>query len=180
MNYATVAAEAAIAGFQNAAGQVTNDLYDMGAALAATGEAQMSLAQIAENAAKMVIKSVAMELSKTAIMEGGAAIWKGGIQIGEGIAKKDPTKISGGGKMIAAGTGLIALGGGAAVAAGALTGGGGGGASGGGERVERPAPVAGSVVNQTIELSGTYDPGSLELVRRFQERTADDLRRQGL
>lgn len=180
VNYATVAAEAAIAGFQNAAGQVTNDLYDMGAALAATGEAQMSLAQIAENAAKMVIKSVAMELSKTAIMEGGAAIWKGAIQIGEGIAKKDPTKISGGGKMIAAGTGLIALGGGAAVAAGALTGGGGGGASGGGERVERPAPVAGSVVNQTIELSGTYDPGSLELVRRFQERTADDLRRQGL
>ena len=181
VNYATVAAEAAIAGFQNAAGQVTKDLYDMGAALAATGEAQMSLAQIAENAAKMVIKSVAMELSKTAIMEGGAAIWKGAIQIGEGIAKKDPTKISGGGKMIAAGTGLIALGGGAAVAAGALTGGGGGGSrAGGGERAERPAPVAGSVVNQTIELSGTYDPGSLELVRRFQERTADDLRRKGL
>lgn len=181
VNYATVAAEAAIAGFQNAAGQVTNDLYDMGAALAATGEAQMSLAQIAENAAKMVIKSVAMELSKTAIMEGGAAIWKGAIQIGEGIAKKDPTKISGGGKMIAAGTGLIALGGGAAVAAGALTGGGSAGGGGGNAPTRTDSSGgAGTVVNQNIELSGTYDPGSLELVRRFQERTADDLRRQGL
>ena len=179
-NLATVGAQAAISGFQNAAGQVTNDLYEMGAALAATGEAQMSLAQIAENAAKMVIKAVTMEVSKTAIAKGSLAILEGGVKVAKSIFPPNPAEASAGLGMIAKGSALVALGGGAAVAGGALSGGGGGGGGGSAPAKTESGGGAGTVVNQNIELSGTYDPGSLELVRRFQERTADDMRNRGL
>jgi hypothetical protein len=152
----------------------------MGAALAATGEAQMSLAQIAENAAKMVIKAVTMEVSKTAIAKGSLAILEGGVKVAKSIFPPNPAEASAGLGMIAKGSALVALGGGAAVAGGALSGGGGGGGGGSAPAKTESGGGAGTVVNQNIELSGTYDPGSLELVRRFQERTADDMRNRGL
>ena len=165
---------------QAIAGSLSNDLFALGASLRENGEAFSSLGNIAMAAANAMVKAVTMEVSKTAIAKGSMAILEGGIKVAKSIYPPNPAEASAGLGMIAKGSALVALGGGAAVAGGALAGGGGGSRAGGGERVERPAPVAGSVVNQTIELSGTYDPGSIELVRRFQEQTAEDMRRRGI
>lgn len=162
------------------AGSLSNDLFALGQAIAYAGNEQLTFANIAEKASKMVIKAVGMEVSKIAIAKGTLMSLEGLGKIAASLWPPNPIGIKSGTGMVAQGAGLIALGGGAAVATGMLSGSAGSGGSDSYSAPEKKDEGQGTVINQTIELSGTYDPGSIELVRRFQNQLAEDLRRQGV
>ena len=170
-------AEGLGAGVSNAAAVASDALYKYGEQINQLNEYHLTMSQIAMAVAKAMIKATLMEISTIAIKKGTFYLLEGGAKFFSSLFPPNPLGIKAGLGEMAKGTALIALGGGSAVAAGALTGGGAGSGGGHESNKESIKEKNETIINQTIEINGTYDNKSLEQTERVLKNIDNYIKR---
>lgn len=170
-------AEGLGAGVSNAAAVASDALYKYGEQINQLNEYHLTMSQIAMAVAKAMIKATLMEISTIAIKKGTFYLLEGGAKFFSSLFPPNPLGIKAGLGEMAKGTALIALGGGSAVAAGALTGGGAGSGGWNESNKESIKEKNETIINQTIEINGTYDNKSLEQTERVLKNIDNYIKR---
>ena len=170
-------AEGLGAGVSNAAAVASDALYKYGEQINQLNEYHLTMSQIAMAVAKAMIKGTLMEISTIAIKKGTFYLLEGGAKFFSSLFPPNPLGMKAGLGEMAKGTALIALGGGSAVAAGALTGGGAGSGGWNESNKESIKEKNETIINQTIEINGTYDNKSLEQTERVLKNIDNYIKR---